>query len=72
MSQNYYRNYRSLTFTIIIIILIALIFTSFMLAFANIYIDVPSELNDKILKTTGLTLLLVAVFAGGRAMYYDV
>ena len=72
MSENYYQKHRKLTFTIIMITLLILISTLFILAFANIYIDVPDELNDKVIKTTGLTCLLTAVFAGGRAMYYDV
>jgi hydrogenase-4 membrane subunit HyfE len=72
MSENHYQNYRRLTFNIIMIILITLIITSFALGFANIYIDVPSEINDKAIKTTGLTFLLTVFFAGGRAMYYDV
>jgi hydrogenase-4 membrane subunit HyfE len=72
MSENHYQNYRRLTFNIIMIVLITLIITLFTLGFANIYIDVPSEINDKAMKTAGLTFLLTVFFAGGRAMYYDV
>jgi hydrogenase-4 membrane subunit HyfE len=72
MSENHYQNYRRLTFNIIMIVLITLIITLFTLGFANIYIDVPSEINDKAMKTAALTFLLTVFFAGGRAMYYDV
>ena len=72
MSENYYQKHRKLSFTIIMITLLLMISVLFILAFTNIYVDVPGEINDKVLKTTGLTCLLTAVFAGGRAMYYDV
>jgi hypothetical protein len=54
------------------IALLALIVMLFLLGFANIYIDVADEINDKTLKTVGLLSLLTMFFAAGRAMYYDV